>query len=87
MWCNNIIIVVYLYRNMLSEYDDFEAEILEQHTVLQLHSSHTDNESKHHSQSSLQSLSGSFKDHQQRYKELKESCAKQIEVSACSLSC
>ena len=72
----------FIHRNLLSEYDEFEKEITDQHAVLQLQSSKADSVHKSQTQSSLQSLSSSFEDLQQRYKQLKEECANKIGVSA-----
>ena len=78
---------MFIHRNLLSEYGKFDKEIIDQHAVLQLQYSKADSVHKSQTRSSLQSLSSSFEDLQQRYKQLKEDCIKKIEVSTYHTIC
>ena len=63
---------------MLSEFDEFETGVIQCNKKLQHQTMHPANEGTHNC---LQSLNSSFEDLQHRYKQLREDCAKKVEVS------
>lgn len=75
-------------RNVLSEFEDFEAGVVEHHTQLQQpgHARHG-TESRVDSVQSLQSLTDSFEELQQRYKQLKDDGERKLKVSTCLHTC
>ena len=68
-------------RNLLSEFCALEARVLECHELLEHHTTPPESEDRIHCHKSLQSLISSFVDLQQRYKQLREECARKVEVS------
>ena len=69
----------FINRNLLSEFEEFEAGVVEHHTQLKQGHARAGTESDSHQ--SLQSLSDSFEELQQRYKQLKDDTARKLKVS------
>lgn len=69
---------------MLSEFEEFEAGVVEYHTQLKHGHAPSGTENKLDSHQSLQSLSDSFEELQQRYKQLKDDSARKLKVSTCT---
>jgi hypothetical protein len=63
---------------LLSEFEELEAGVVEHHTQLREGRAHAETPDSHQS---LQSLSDSFEELQQRYKQLKDDSARKLKVS------
>ncbi len=64
-------------RNLLSEFEELESGVVEHHTQLREGRAHAETPDSHQS---LQSLSDSFEELQQRYKQLKDDSARKLKV-------
>lgn len=71
----------FINRNVLSEFEELEAGVVEYHTQLKQGHASTGTENKLDSHQSLQSLIDSFEELQQRYKQLKDDSARKLKVS------
>ena len=71
----------FINRSLLSEFEELEAGVVEHHTQL---SARAGTENRLDSHQSLQSLSDSFEELQQRYKQLKDDSARKLKVSTCT---
>ena len=70
-------------RNLLSEFEEIEAGVVEHYTQLKQGPTHAGTENRLDLHQSLQSLSDSFEELQQRYKQLKDDSARKLKVSTC----